>query len=154
VKLRPATVDDVPALAALEHKLFGPEGWSADATTEELTSSDRGAVVACDADGSVVGYAVVRRSDDLLDLHRIAVGAEHRRAGVARALLDELRRVGRESGASQMLLEVSAANTGALGFYAAEGFVQIDRRPRYYRDGSDAVVMRGPVRATGCGAAS
>ena len=40
-----------------------------------------------------------------------------------------------------MLLEVSAGNAGARAFYAAEGFVEIDRRRRYYRDGSDAVVM-------------
>ena len=152
--VRPATADDVPAVAALEQQLFGPDAWSADATVEELTGSDRRPVVACDATGSVVGYAVARRSDDLLDLHRIAVEPEHRRAGVARVMLAELRRAGREAGTSRMLLEVSAANTGALGFYAAEGFVQIDRRARYYRDGSDAVVMRGPVRATGCGAAS
>jgi ribosomal protein S18 acetylase RimI-like enzyme len=41
-----------------------------------------------------------------------------------------------------MLLEVSAANVGALGFYAAEGFGEIDRRRRYYRDGTDAVVLQ------------
>ena len=40
-----------------------------------------------------------------------------------------------------MLLEVSARNTGALAFYGAEGFTEIARRRRYYRDGADAVVM-------------
>ncbi len=44
-----------------------------------------------------------------------------------------------------MLLEVSARNGGALAFYAAAGFTEIDRRHRYYRDGSDAVVMRLPL---------
>jgi ribosomal protein S18 acetylase RimI-like enzyme len=40
-----------------------------------------------------------------------------------------------------MLLEVSALNDGALAFYAAEGWAQLDRRPGYYRDGSDARVL-------------
>jgi ribosomal protein S18 acetylase RimI-like enzyme len=42
----------------------------------------------------------------------------------------------------RVLLEVSARNDGALAFYATEGFTEIDRRPAYYRDGSDAVVMQ------------
>jgi ribosomal protein S18 acetylase RimI-like enzyme len=50
-----------------------------------------------------------------------------------------------------MLLEVSAANTGALAFYAASGFVEIDRRPRYYRDGTDAVVLRAALGTAMCG---
>ena len=41
-----------------------------------------------------------------------------------------------------MLLEVAAGNEAALAFYAAEGFTEIDRRRRYYRDGTDAVVLR------------
>jgi ribosomal protein S18 acetylase RimI-like enzyme len=49
------------------------------------------------------------------------------------------------AGATQVLLEVSSTNHAALAFYAAEGFTTLDRRRRYYRDGSDAVVMRRPV---------
>ena len=41
-----------------------------------------------------------------------------------------------------MLLEVSSLNREGLGFYAATGFTQIDVRERYYKDGSDAIVMR------------
>ena len=33
------------------------------------------------------------------------------------------------------------ANQAAVAFYAACGLVQIGRRPRYYRDGTDALVM-------------
>ena len=37
-----------------------------------------------------------------------------------------------------------------LAFYAEQGFVEIDRRRRYYRDGATAVVLRLPL-VTGCG---
>jgi ribosomal-protein-alanine N-acetyltransferase len=40
-----------------------------------------------------------------------------------------------------MLLEVGARNLAALALYTDEGFVEIDRRRRYYRDDEDAVVM-------------
>jgi ribosomal-protein-alanine N-acetyltransferase len=40
-----------------------------------------------------------------------------------------------------MLLEVSERNEAAVAFYTAHGFSRIDVRPRYYRDGSDALVL-------------
>ena len=43
-----------------------------------------------------------------------------------------------------------STNADALAFYAAGGFVEVDRRPRYYRDGSTAIVLRRPL-AGGCG---
>jgi len=46
-----------------------------------------------------------------------------------------------EDGARRLLLEVSAENEVALRFYATAGFAEIDRRRRYYRDGSDALVL-------------
>ena len=49
-----------------------------------------------------------------------------------------------------MLLEVSSANRAALEFYVRQGFSQIDLRPRYYRDGSDALVLRRAL-TRGCG---
>jgi ribosomal-protein-alanine N-acetyltransferase len=44
--------------------------------------------------------------------------------------------------ADRVLLEVREDNEAALGLYAQSGFVEIDRRPRYYRDGAAAVVMQ------------
>lgn len=154
MRTRDAAAADVDRVAALEQELFGPDAWSAESVREELTGERRHAVVAVDdSDDSddVVGYAVTMRADDVLDLQRIAVVPDHRRSGVARSLLEEVRRAGRSAGAHRMLLEVSGDNAGALAFYAAEGFVQIDRRPRYYRDGSDALVLRATLGGSACG---
>ena len=62
-----------------------------------------------------------------------------RRDGVASALLDAVLAL-RPAG-ERVVLEVREDNAGALGFYAARGFVELDRRPRYYRDGATAIVM-------------
>ena len=40
-----------------------------------------------------------------------------------------------------MLLEVASDNTAAIGFYAANWFVPVNRRRNYYGRGVDAVVM-------------
>jgi [ribosomal protein S18]-alanine N-acetyltransferase len=132
--IRPVTVDDVEAVAALEATIFATDAWSGESVREELTGERRTAVVACDPD--VVGYAVTALASDTTDLQRVAIAPGHRRRGLAHALLAV---VLPEEG--RVLLEVSARNEGALAFYAAEGFAEIDRRPAYYRDGSDAVVM-------------
>jgi [ribosomal protein S18]-alanine N-acetyltransferase len=136
VIVRAATLEDAPVIAELERHLFGVDAWSTVSVLEEL-EPPRFAVVAVDAD--LVGYAITSRSGDVVDLRRIAVRATHRRRGVAHDLLAASRVAA--DGSERMLLEVSATNTGALAFYAAEGFAEIDRRRRYYRDGSDAVVM-------------
>jgi ribosomal-protein-alanine N-acetyltransferase len=141
VILRRAATADLPALTALEATLFGDDAWTGSAVREELEGPGRHALVAV-ADGTVVGYAVTMRSHDLADLQRIAVHPTHRRHGIARRLLEELVARAAEEGASRLLLEVRAGNAGALGLYAEAGFVEIDRRRRYYRDGSDAIVMR------------
>lgn len=148
MNIRPATADDVDAVTSLEQELFGADAWSRSSVVEELTGPRRHAVVAGAGDGSVLGYAVTLRSDDVLDLQRIAVAPAHRRAGVAHELLRDVRRAGLAQGAQRILLEVRSANEAALAFYAAEGFEQIDRRPRYYRDGADALVLRGALAGT------
>ena len=100
--------------------------------------------------GRVVGHAVASVVADIAELQRIAVDASRRRGGVAGALLDEVVRLAVRQGADRILLEVREDNAGALGFYAARGFVEVDRRRRYYRDGATAVVLRLPL-GQGCG---
>ena len=148
--IRPATAGDVAPVTALEQQVFGADAWSEVSVREELTGAHRCAVVGSDG-GSVVGYAVTRASGDVVDLQRIAVDPQHRRTGLASRLLAAVRTAARAGGASRMLLEVSAANAAAMAFYAAEGFTEIDRRPRYYRDGSDALVLRAPLGGAACG---
>jgi ribosomal-protein-alanine N-acetyltransferase len=147
VNLRPALDSDVPAVAALEQRLFGTDAWSAESVASELTGLGRHALVAVDVAGRVVGYAVTMTAGDVVDLQRIGVDPAWRRRGVARSLLDALLSAARRSAVrpERMLLEVSAANGAALAFYATAGFTEVDRRRRYYRDGTDAVVMRLPL---------
>jgi [ribosomal protein S18]-alanine N-acetyltransferase len=135
VTIRPATVDDVDAVTALETLIFESDAWSSAVVREELTGELRTAVVACDPD--VVGYAIVAHAGDTADLQRIAVEPSRRREGLGHAMLAVVLPAG-----DRVLLEVSTRNEGALAFYDAEGFATIDRRRAYYRDGADALVMQ------------
>ena len=131
MSIRPATAADVDALAALEADLFGADAWSRASVGAEVAA---GRVLVADDEG-IAGYVVTLATGDVLDLMRIAVRPDRRRHGLAHALLEAAWTDRR------MLLEVSERNAGAIAFYAAEGFTEIARRDRYYRDGSAAVVM-------------
>lgn len=133
--IRSATRTDLPALTALESELFGEDAWTERAILEEIEGPGRRFVVTDD----LSGYAVTMTAGDIVDLLRIGVRPDVRRAGLASRLLDEVL-VGTDD-ASRMLLEVSVSNAEALGFYVARQFSVIDVRPHYYRDGSEALVM-------------
>lgn len=139
--LRPALPEDAEAVAALERDVFGPDAWSVPSVLEELTGVGRAGVVAL-LDGTLVGYALTRHTGDAVDLQRIAVHPGHRRRGVGRRLLAAA--LERAGDAAAVLLEVSERNQAAVTFYTGQGFTPIDRRRRYYRDGSDALVLRRP----------
>ncbi len=149
--IEPATPEDFAAVLLLERDCLGVDAWTeqlvAGAVSGELPTVE--VFVARDGD-EVVGHAVASYAGDIAELQRIAVAPPSRRAGRARALLDEVLRCARRTGADRILLEVRPDNAGAIAFYAAAGFVEVDRRPRYYRDGSEAVVMRLSL-GKGCG---
>ncbi len=146
--IRLAGVSDLPTVAILEQELFGSQAWSQEELRAELDGPGRRFVVA--EDGSeLAGYAVSMALGDILDLQRIGVRPRQQRTGLATALLDDL--LAHPCQADRMLLEVSSTNRGAIAFYAGAGFRQIDNRTRYYRDGSDALVLSRSLAGDGDG---
>jgi ribosomal-protein-alanine N-acetyltransferase len=146
--IRAAHPHDGPAIAGLEQAAFGGDAWSDALVAEGLAGTIPGALylVAESADGAVVGYAAASLFSDVSELQRIAVARLARRTGVATSLLA---RVEVEAGlryAERLLLEVREDNAAACAFYAARGFHELDRRPRYYADGTTAVVLEKEVR--------
>ena len=89
-------------------------------------------------EAGLLGYVVLAQAGDVVDLERIAVRPDRQRAGIASALLDAALR---EVAPDRVLLEVRADNEAAVAFYRRSGFEEIGRRRRYYRDGTDALVM-------------
>lgn len=148
--IRTAVHADVEVVAELERRCLGADAWSPWLVEQGV----RGGlptvhyVVFEHAAAGVVGYACVSIVADIAELQRIAVAPEHRRTGVARTILDAVVSRARAGRADRLLLEVRDDNAGALAFYGAAGFTEIDRRRRYYRDGTTAVVMLRRLRPT------
>jgi len=144
--VRSGAAADVDAVIALEAACFPRDPWSAALLTSDLEggSSFTDYLVVEDANG-IHGHAVISVAGDDAELQRIAVAPDVRRRGTGRVLLAAARANAAGRGATRMLLEVREDNEPALALYRGDGFVEMARRRRYYRDGADAVVMERPL---------
>jgi len=143
MRLRRAEAADVAGIVGLEAAVFGGDAWSEAQVRAELTAPTHVVVVA-EQDGVVSGYGCIAEAGEVADLLRIAVVSVARRIGIASSLLKAL--VGEVRVADRMMLEVSASNAGAQGFYAARGFSEISRRRNYFANGDDALILSAPLR--------
>ena len=140
MNVRTATPADTAAIAASEAESLGVDAWSDGLVAEGVAGRLPTVHYLVAEDGeALVGHAVASVVADVVELQRIAVAPPRRRTGVASALLDAV--LGLRTDGDRVLLEVREDNEAALEFYAARGFVELDRRPRYYRDGATAIVM-------------
>lgn len=137
---RPATDDDVAAVAAIERACFGSSAWSETLVADEVRGERH--VVLVGGDDGIDAYGAISLAGDVADLDRIAVLPASRGRGLARDLLTDLVDRARDLGAGRMLLEVAADNQAAIGLYEAHGFDTISTRRGYYAGGVDALVMQ------------
>ena len=138
-RIRPATTADATDLAALERALFS-DPWPAAAFRPGGAGET---CLVAEAEGALVGYAVVRIVADEAEVLNLAVRADQRRRGIARALLRAALAEAGAAGVRQVFLEVREGNAAARAFYEREGFHATGRRRAYYRKPpEDAVVMR------------
>jgi ribosomal-protein-alanine N-acetyltransferase len=76
------------------------------------------------------------------ELQNLATAPEQQRAGVARALLEDLIETCRVRGVRELGLEVRVSNTAAQGLYRARGFRMAGlRRGYYHAPEEDALLM-------------
>ncbi len=139
--IREAAAEDASAIAALEREALVADAWSETLVTEGAAGRVPMTLYLVATDGDeLTGYAATSIVD-VAELQRIAVAATHRRTGVATALLARVEDEARTRQVDRLLLEVREDNHGACAFYAARGFTELDRRERYYADGTTAVVL-------------
>lgn len=77
-------------------------------------------------------FALLRVTLDEAEVLTIATAPEHRRNGLARAVLAQAETAVQALGAAVIFLEVAEDNDAARALYAQAGYAQIGRRPGYY----------------------
>jgi ribosomal-protein-alanine acetyltransferase len=146
-QLRRAGVDDLDAIMAIEHGVFGTDAWSSESMLGELASVHSYYLVAFEVGSPdrIDGYAglLAPRRAQQADIQSVAVVESARRRGLGRTLVRALVAEARDRGAREVFLEVRADNPGAESLYDSLGFERIAVRKGYYQpDNVDATVMR------------
>ena len=79
------------------------------------------------------GFIIISAAADQAEILTIATDPDHRRRGIARALLDISETELVDNGVDTLFLEVAEDNKAAIKFYQGAGFEPIGRRTAYYK---------------------
>ncbi len=142
VSVRGMTAEDVIAVSVLEQRLFPVDAWPLQMFYDELSQPETRQYLVAESSTGIVGYAGLMCIEPIADVQTIAVVPEYEGRGIGTTLLTRLIEEARRRHAADLLLEVRADNPRAQQLYRRFGFEQIHVRPRYYRDGVDALIMR------------
>ena len=131
----------VEPIAQIE-KLCFSDPWSVNSIGSELKNPLSLWVVAQEND-RVAGYVGSQTVLGEADMMNLAVHPDFRRQGIGEQLVLQLIQRLKQNGSHILVLEVRASNGPAIALYEKLGFVQVGRRPNYYRNPKeDALILR------------
>jgi ribosomal-protein-alanine N-acetyltransferase len=140
ITLRPLRRSDLHQIVLLEIEIF-PDPWPMAAFEEELDRENRGIIVA-EYEQRIIGYAGYFFAAGEAQLTNIGVALEFRGKSVAKSLLNCILEIARKAGCENIFLDVRPSNKAAINLYIKFGFMELYRRPNYYRiPPEDALVM-------------
>jgi ribosomal protein S18 acetylase RimI-like enzyme len=137
-KVREANVEDAAEICGLTSELaetVGDEAPTEKATRarlEELLDEPRARVLVAENEARIVGGVSfwikpdLAHGDTVVEVPMLVVAEDHRRAGVGRLLMEEVRNIASDNDASQIELVATPANVTAREFYRSLGFVETD----------------------------
>ena len=141
MKIISMSAEHVCAVAELEGVCFS-DPWSENSVASELNNPLSLWLVAVEND-MVVGYVGSQTVLDETDMMNVAVHPEHRREGIAKALIVALISALKGRQSRCLTLEVRASNDPAIALYNDLGFSEVGRRRNYYRNPKeDALILR------------
>ena len=91
----------------------------------------------------MAGYLVATIVQPYAELQNLGTAPEQQRAGVARALLDELIATCRVREVRELGLEVRASNAAAQALYRTHGFRLVGLRRGYYKQPEEDALLMG-----------
>jgi ribosomal-protein-alanine N-acetyltransferase len=143
-RITPVPTGAAVALAAMHRACFPDEPWDA-ATLERILALAGGLGYLAWQGDAPVGFLLARDLGGESEILSLGVLPQWRSRGIGRALMDTAVADAARRQIGSIVLEVATENAAARRLYAAFGFVQVGRRPRYYRriDGpADALILR------------
>lgn len=114
--------------------------WNADVLKKELENPLSTYIVAIN-EGQVVGYAGVWQPLDEGHITNIVTKLDKRGNKIATKMLEELINIAEGRDLKCVTLEVNVHNDIAIKLYRKYNFKEVGKRPRYYNNTDDALIM-------------
>ena len=138
--LRPATLDDLPALLDLEEVSFRHDLISRRNFRHILTGANAVSLVEADREGICAYVTVLFRDGTRVGrIYSLAVAPRCRGRGLGRKLLKAAEKASKARGCTALRLEVHTRNARAKRLYKDSGYSVFGRHTDYYEDGADAL---------------
>lgn len=134
--IRPGGREDIAGVDAVMRAAFDPrfgETWRPEQIAATLAAPGGRLLTLCEAGGGLIGFSLVRALAGEAELLLLAIAPAARRRGLGGRMLLTALEDCRQAGASAVFLEVREDNHPARRLYWRHGFVEIGRRPGYYR---------------------
>lgn len=139
-RIRPARMDDLDALIALENATFSSDRLSPRQWRRHLASDSVSILVAANPRAVLAAALLLfRRNSRIARLYSLAVGADARGLGLGDALLAACEDESRQRACALLRLEVRRDNLVAQRLYQRRGYHLFATHTRYYEDGDDAL---------------
>lgn len=136
--IRSATLDDIPAIRAIEQQAPSAAHWPAE---EYVSLVAAGAVLIAEQDGQLCGFACAKSVAGEWELENIVVASPFLRQGVGNSLMGALLTRARNAGALKVVLEVRASNRPARHLYEKHGFQEAGHRRHYYQNPQEDAIL-------------
>lgn len=137
--LRRADERDLPQIMAIERASF-TSPWSESYFKHELYNPITHFYL-IEYQEQVAGYIVFWLIVDEIHIANLAVHPQFRKAGLGTKLLNYALEMGQRHKVKQVTLEVNERNTAAIQLYTKLQFKPLGRRPKYYENRDDALIM-------------
>jgi len=138
--VRKAIPNDLRSIFFIEKDVFQKEHWTFDMIADELEDIPGKVTWVIEQSQNLLGYCMLRLFKNEITIVNMAIRPAFQGEGHGRLLLGHI--LDQIPSKSSVFLEVKQGNLSAINLYMSFGFVEIDVRNNYYKDGSDAIVMR------------
>ena len=138
--LRNGHISDLKNILKIENRVYKKPYWSVKMFERLLNNNSNESIWVYEKDSFIFGFIIDLRLDDEINILNIAIDKSYQKRGYgSNMLLDYLSIIPIKS---TIFLEVNENNNNAISIYKRHCFKKINKRKSYYRDGSDAIVMK------------
>tara|TARA_B100001250_G_scaffold400790_1_gene411790 strand:+ start:978 stop:1424 length:447 start_codon:yes stop_codon:yes gene_type:complete len=138
MNIRAAELDDLNEIYNIEKRVFN-DYWSIDLINSEINEKKYSRVTVLELKKKIIGYLFQRKIYDENHIINLAIDIPYQHKGYGKFLLMKI--LEEDGNDTNVFLEVKEANLPAIKLYLDLGFEEVDRKERYYSDGSNAIFM-------------